>query len=100
GEGYPDGMCIDEEGMLWVAHWGGWKVSRFNPVTGERIAEISVPAAQVTSCAFGGENLDELYITTARTGLSQEELDKQPAAGGLFRVKPGVRGTHIPPYGG
>ncbi|MCL6456469.1 MAG: SMP-30/gluconolactonase/LRE family protein [Gorillibacterium sp.] len=100
GEGYPDGMTIDEEGMLWVAHWGGWKVSRFDPRTGERIAEISVPAAQVTSCAFGGDHLDELYITTARTGLSQDELDKQPAAGGLFRVRPGVRGTPTFTFGG
>ncbi|WP_438433134.1 SMP-30/gluconolactonase/LRE family protein [Gorillibacterium sp. sgz500922] len=92
-EGFPDGMTIDAEGMLWVAHWGGGKVSRFDPATGERLAEIAVPAEQVTSCAFGGRELDELYITTARTGLSEEQLKRQPAAGGLFRIKPGVKGT-------
>lgn len=100
GEGYPDGMAIDAEGMLWVAHWGGWKVSRFNPATGERLMEIPVPAEQVTSCAFGGEELDELYITTARTGIPEDRLKEQPAAGGLFRVNPGVKGTPTVSYRG
>ncbi|WP_165867506.1 SMP-30/gluconolactonase/LRE family protein [Paenibacillus pinisoli] len=91
-EGYPDGMTIDSEGMLWIAHWGGGKVSRFDPGTGKRLAEIEVPALYVTSCAFGGECLDELYITTARVVLSEDEHAVYPHAGGVFMAKPGVRG--------
>ncbi|WNB90768.1 SMP-30/gluconolactonase/LRE family protein [Bacillus sp. NEB1478] len=87
GVGNPDGMTIDEDGMLWIAHWGGARVSRWNPETGEQIDEICVPAKNVTSCTFGGESLDELYITTARTGTNDEELVKYPHAGGVFRVK-------------
>ena len=96
GEGFPDGMAIDSEGMIWVTLWNGWKVSRWNPETGEKLGEIKVPAAQVTACAFGGEGLDELYITTASIGLSGEELGKQPDAGGLFSVKIDVKG--LPAY--
>lgn len=92
GEGWPDGMTIDSEGMLWVAHWAAGCVSRWNPHTGEQLQKIEVPAYYVTSCTFGGEHLDELYITTARGGMSPEELERWPLAGGLFKVKPGVRG--------
>lgn len=87
GWGYPDGMTIDTEGMIWVALWDGWKVVRFSPVTGEALLEIPVPVAQVTSCAFGGPDFQDLYITTANKYLSAEELAKQPLAGGLFVVK-------------
>ncbi|MCI3920735.1 SMP-30/gluconolactonase/LRE family protein [Paenibacillus sp. TRM 82003] len=100
GEGVPDGMTSDDEGMLWIAQWGGWKVSRWDPRTGERLSEIAVPAAQVTSCAFGGDELDELYITTARVGLDEEALAKQPHAGGVFRIKLGVSGAASHPYQG
>lgn len=100
GGGFPDGMAVDEEGMLWVAQWDGWQVSRWNPATGVQIGAIRVPAARVTSCAFGGPNNDELYITTARTGISEESLASQPLAGGLFRVKPGVAGLPTYRYGG
>ncbi|MBB6730795.1 SMP-30/gluconolactonase/LRE family protein [Cohnella zeiphila] len=92
-DGTPDGMTIDAEGMLWLAHWNGWQVSRWDPVSGERIADVSVPVAKVTSVAFGGERLDELYITTARVGVTPELVNDQPHAGGVFRAKPGVRGT-------
>ena len=91
--GSPDGMTIDAEGMLWVAHWGGWCVTRWNPHNGQLLQSIAVPASQVTSCAFGGTELDTLYITTARVGLSEEELIKQPNAGGLFSIKLGIKGT-------
>ncbi len=93
GEGIPDGMTIDEEGMLWVAQWGGFKVSRWNPQTGEKLGEVVVPAECVSCCTFGGENLDELYITTATMGSSPETLEKYPHAGGLFLYRPGVRGV-------
>lgn len=92
GEGGPDGMTIDAEGNLWIAHWGGYKVSKWDPVSGKHLADIPIPAKQVTSCVFGGENLDELYITTARIGLEEQELQKHPHSGGLFRVKTEVKG--------
>lgn len=92
GEGMPDGMTVDEEGMLWIAHWGGSKVSRWNPKTGKQIHAIEVPALHVTSCTFGGKDLNELYITTARTGLNKEQLENYPFSGGIFKIKTAVRG--------
>lgn len=96
GVGAPDGMTIDEEGMLWIAHWGGAQVSRWNPETGEQVSSIPIPSLNVTSCAFGGENLDDLYVTTARKNTSEENLDRFPEAGGVFKVRSGVKG--LPPY--
>lgn len=98
--GYPDGMTSDEEGMLWVAHWQGFQVSRWNPVTGNMIETIPIPAPLVTSCAFGGKNMDELFVTTARIGLTQEMLQEFPNAGGVFRIKTGVKGNQMYPFGG
>ncbi len=92
GFGGPDGSTGDSEGMIWVAHWGGYCVARWNPKTGELLCKVEVPAKQVTSCAFGGENLDTLFITTAREGLKEGDLEQYPHSGGLFVVKPGVRG--------
>jgi sugar lactone lactonase YvrE len=90
--GYPDGSTLDSEGMLWVALWQGGAVSRWNPATGELLQTIEVPAPNVTSCAFGGPDLDRLYITTARNGLSEAALAQFPLAGGLFCVDVGVTG--------
>src|SRR5690606_19311707 len=93
-DGLPDGMTIDAEGMLWVALWGGWKVIRWNPHTKEKLLEIKLPVSQVTSCTFGGKNLKDLYITSAKIGLTPNELAVQPHAGALFVVEdievPGV----------
>jgi sugar lactone lactonase YvrE len=91
--GHPDGMTLDAEGMLWVAHWGGWSVNRWNPATGQHLGTVLLPASNVSSCAFGGPALDTLYITTAREHLNASDLEKQPLAGGIFRAKPGVRGV-------
>ncbi len=91
--GKPDGMTIDAEGMLWIALWDGGCVSRWDPRTGRLLERLEVPARRVTSCAFGGEDLGDLYITTARVGLSEQELAEQPGAGGVFRVRPAVRGV-------
>ncbi len=91
--GAPDGMAIDSEGMLWIAHFFGGAVYRWNPHTGSVIDTVSLPASNPTACAFGGENLDELYITTARESVSEEQLTREPHAGGLFHVKTGVTGT-------
>ena len=93
-EGLPDGLTVDAEGCVWCAHWDGGRVTRFSSA-GERLLAITLPAARVTSVAFGGASLDELFITTARFGLTQEQLALSPHAGGLFRVKMGIRG--LPP---
>lgn len=86
-DGYPDGMTIDNEGMLWIGHWDGWQVTRWDPDKGEKLCYIQLPVANVTSCTFGGDNLEDLYITTAKKGLTEEELQKQPLAGSLFVVR-------------
>lgn len=90
--GIADGMTIDTEGMLWVAHFGGSRVCRWHPGTGEILQTIHLPVSQVTACAFGGPELDTLYITSAAIGLSDEALQQEPHAGGLFVAKPGQRG--------
>jgi len=90
--GFPDGMTIDAEGKLWVAHWDGWCVCRWDPATRELIQKVRLPVARPTSCAFGGPTLDTLYITSATTELDAAALAKQPEAGGLFRFKPSVHG--------
>jgi sugar lactone lactonase YvrE len=97
-QGAPDGMAVDSEGMLWVAHWGGYCVSRWNPATGECLERVELPVSQVTSCCFGGDQLDELYITSARVGLSEEQLLKEPLAGSVFKYVPGVKGMPAAVY--
>lgn len=91
--GLPDGMAIDAEDKLWVAHFGGSAVHRWDPVTGQILASIELPAKQITSCAFGDANLETLYITSAANGMDAAALAKEPYAGALFSVKPGVRGV-------
>lgn len=97
--GFPDGMTVDREGMLWVAHWGGSRVTRWNPETSELLQRIDVPADQVTSCCFGGADLGDLYITTARTGIKEERLKETPDAGSVFVIRPGVKGQETHAYG-
>jgi sugar lactone lactonase YvrE len=93
GAGAPDGMTIDAEGGLWVALWGGSAIHRYVDERLDRV--IRLPVSQPTSCAFGGPDLEELYVTSAWEGLSVPERKAQPLAGALLRVRPGVRG--IPP---
>lgn len=93
GTGAPDGMTIDSEDHLWVAQWGGSGVYCYDPATGELLRRVEVPAPNVASCAFGGANLDTLYITTARAGMSAEGLEAYPLSGSVFRYVPGVRGV-------
>ncbi|MDB5084922.1 MAG: hypothetical protein JWN30_1808 [Bacilli bacterium] len=100
GHGEPDGMTVDAEGMLWIAEWNGYKVGRWNPASGELLDVVNVPVAKVSSCIFGGDRLDELYITTASVDLSAEDRVSQPLAGGLFIVKPGVQGTRTYTFAG
>lgn len=93
-EGFPDGMTIDTEGMLWIAHWDGWQVARWHPRSGKKLLSIPLPAARITSCTFGGEDLQDLYITSASVGLTEKQHEEQPLAGSLFVVKNcGFQGT-------
>ena len=88
----PDGMSIDAEGGLWIAFWDAAEIRRYGPDR-ELDVVVHVPATQVTSCAFGGLDLRDLYITTATSGLSAEALAQQPHAGGLFHVRAPVPGV-------
>jgi sugar lactone lactonase YvrE len=98
--GWPDGMTSDSEGMLWVAMWGGAKLTRWDPFTGQLIEVFPVPALNVTSCIFGGANLTDLFITSACKGLSPEQLTKYPLSGGLFRIKTEIQGMPTFIFGG
>ncbi|MDC8004232.1 SMP-30/gluconolactonase/LRE family protein [Aureisphaera galaxeae] len=92
-DGFPDGMAIDSEDMLWVGMWNGNAVARFNPKTGALISKIEVPAHNVTACAFGGPNLNVLYITTASVDMTEAEKEQYPLAGSIFVANPGVAGV-------
>jgi len=93
GMGFPDGMSIDKEDKIWIAHWAGSAVYRWDPLAGRLLAKVEVAAKNVTSCDFGGENMDQLFITTASVGMSEEERGYMPHAGGLFIAKPGTTGV-------
>lgn len=93
GAGDPDGMTIDSDGRLWIAMWGGGGVNCYDPATGALQQRVWVPAPHVSSCAFGGEDLDTLYITTARQDLSEEQLREWPQSGDVFVANPGARGV-------
>jgi sugar lactone lactonase YvrE len=91
-DGLPDGMTIDREGRLWIAFWDGWAVQCYRPSDGACVAEVSIPCARPTSCCFGGARMDRLFVTTARQGLTPEDLAQQPLAGSLFVCDPGTSG--------
>jgi sugar lactone lactonase YvrE len=94
-EGVPDGLCVDSEGHLWLAIWGSSEVRRYTPA-GELVSTVRLPVEQPTSVAFGGSDLADLYITSARENLSEDDIRKQPSAGALFRCRPGATGR--PPF--
>jgi sugar lactone lactonase YvrE len=97
--GLPDGLTVDAEGCLWVALWDGWAVRRYTPA-GVLDRVVGLPVSRPTSCAFGGPDLRELYVTSARSGLSTAEQARQPLAGGLFVVRPGIGGLPATPFAG
>jgi len=92
--GFPDGMAIDEHDQLWVGMWNGNAVVCFDPKTGGVVSKIEVPAHNVTSCAFGGKDLDTLFITSASIDMTDDEKAKYPLAGSLFKAVPGVKGVN------
>jgi len=91
GAGRPDGSCVDADGCLWNAEYGAARIVRYTP-GGKVDRTIGLPVDNPTCCCFGGPGLDELYITSARQRLSAEDLARQPLAGSVFALRPGVRG--------
>lgn len=97
--GKPDGMCIDSEGMLWIALFRGGAITRWNPADGNLIELIKMPALHVTACAFGGKDLKTLFVTSARAPVDEQQLSTYPQTGGLFALQPGVSGAPFFEYG-
>lgn len=95
GEGAPDGVILDAEDHLWVGVWGGWCARRYAP-DGRVVANVALPCANVTKIAFGGPDLLTAYVTTARAGLDNADLEGQPLAGGLFAFRVEVPGVPLP----
>ena len=99
GCGVPDGATVDAEGFLWSAHFDGGCVTRYAPDgTTDRVIEM--PVQRPTSCAFGGEDFNILYVTSASQGLTEQQRIEAPLAGGLFAVDVGVRGLPEPRFAG
>lgn len=90
--GWPDGMTSDMEGRLWIALWGGARVSRWNPATGRLEAEVAVPALQSSACVFGGPRRDILFVTSARKGMDESALAQYPLSGGVFHIQTQTEG--------
>lgn len=95
----PDGSAIDAEGFLWNAQWGGSRVVRYAP-DGSVDRTVAMPVSQPTSCAFGGPGLRTLYVTSARVGLTADQLKLESQAGGVFALDPGVAGWPIAAFAG
>jgi len=96
GVGRPDGMTIDAEGMLWIAHWDGGQITRWDPNQGRLLETVRLPVDRVTSCAFGGPDYETLFITTAWHGLDDAQRAAQPHAGSIFAIEPSTGG--LPSY--
>jgi sugar lactone lactonase YvrE len=90
--GWPDGMTSDMDGHLWIAMWGGSALTKWDPASGRLLQTFPIPALNVTSCAFGGEGLTDLYITSARKGMSDGQLVQYPLTGAVFRLRTDVKG--------
>ncbi len=99
GDGYPDGMTVDSEDRLWVAHFGGGRVTAFR-TDGRIDRTIELPVPLATSCAFGGTGLRTLYITTAHLGLTPEQRATAPLSGALLAVEDVAEGLPSPAFGG
>jgi len=93
GDGFPDGMTTDAAGRLWIAHWGAACVTCHDPLTATELARIALPTSHITNVMFGGPYLRTLYVTSARFGLSPEQLQAEPLAGGLFAIEMNVAGV-------
>lgn len=98
--GIPEGITIDKHDNLWIPQRGGFGVYCYNPYTGQLIAKVNIPTPNATSCTFGGENMDTLFITTSRSGLTKEELEKYPLSGSIFVCKIAPIGVKTFYFGG
>ncbi len=97
--GFPDGSCVDADGCLWNAEYGGARLARYTP-KGKLDRAIELPVKNPTCCAFGGRNLDVLYVTTAAQRLTAAQLEEQPLAGSLLAIRPGSTGLAESRYAG
>jgi sugar lactone lactonase YvrE len=98
-DGMPDGLIVDAEGFVWNGHWDGWKLTRYAP-DGRIDRQIRFPVQHVISCAFGGKDLNELFVTTSSWDFGDDERKQQPWAGDLFRIKTDVKGLIEPAFAG
>jgi L-arabinonolactonase len=98
-DGVPDGLCVDAEGCVWSARWDGWRISRYDP-EGQLMLEIPTPIQRPTSCAFGGQDLKILFISSAWSGLSRQERQSQAQAGDLFHIPLDIGGTALTAFQG
>jgi L-arabinonolactonase len=98
-DGIPDGSCVDREGCIWNAVWEGYRVERWSP-DGALLQVVEVPVRKPTCCAFGGADLSTLYITTSRLMEEEDNLGREPSAGSLYAVRPGVEGLIDRPFAG
>jgi sugar lactone lactonase YvrE len=96
-EGMPDGLIVDSEGFIWNGHWAGWKLSRYDP-DGKIERQIEFPVENVISFAFGGAELNELFVTSAFWGFTDKQMKDQPWAGDLFHLQTDVQGTIEPAF--
>lgn len=97
--GFPDGLTVDREGYVWSAHCGLGRIVRYSP-EGKIESVLELPVPRVTSCAFGGQDYDILYVTTARETMTEEQLKKWPLSGSLFAFKLGIQGLPETPFKG
>lgn len=98
-EGFPDGLTVDSEGCVWSAHWDGWRITRYRP-NGSIDRIVSMPIPRPTSVIFGGRNYHKLYVTSARSGLSEDQIRKAPLSGALFEIETGIVGRPEPAFDG
>ena len=97
--GYPDGLIVDAAGYVWLCLWKGGEVRRFDS-DGRLDRVVAMPVTLTTKCAFGGPDLDDLYVTSAWIDLDEHERAQQPNAGGLYRIRTGLRGRPARRFGG
>ncbi len=95
----PDGLSVDSEEHVWSAQWDGWCVIRFAP-DGREVLRVPMPVKRPTSCAFGGTERRQLYVTSASIGMGEEEIEANICAGDLFQLDPGVEGLPVQRFAG
>lgn len=98
-DGFPDGLCVDADGCIWLAMWGIGQINRYSP-SGRLIGSVKTPVTCPSSCAFGTSNLDVLFVTTASLTLNDQQRSEQPDAGGIFAIDMGVCGMPVASFGG